>query len=187
MRQNDRYQIRVAREDDLDKLGEVERRAGQLFADTAHAYLCNAPTLSQSILSAQYRCGAVWVAVDEGDTPVGFAVAGTLGQEAYLYEIDVDMSHGRHGIGTRLVEAVFAWVRERGYPTLTLSTCTDVAWNAPFYAKLGFEVVAEAELTAAMVETREHEARAGFLVERRVFMRRRMGESTVAVAPERAR
>jgi GNAT superfamily N-acetyltransferase len=168
------YHIRVARDDELAKLGEVERRAGQLFATTAHAYLCDAPTLSLEILRAQHRCGAVWVATDKHDRPVGFAVAGELGGEAYLYEIDVDASHGRRGVGRLLMEAVFDWVRARDYPTLTLSTFVDVAWNAPYYAKLGFEVVSEDELTPAMVETRVHEAEAGFLVERRVFMRRSM-------------
>jgi GNAT superfamily N-acetyltransferase len=165
------YSVRASREEDLTKLAAVERCAGQLFATTAHAYLCHAPTLSMEILARQHQLGAVWVAADEHDEPIGFAVAGELSGEAYVYEIDVDPRHGRRGVGRMLMRAAADWARAAGYATLTLSTCVDVPWNAPFYASLGFEVVKEAELTPAMVETRRHEAKAGFLVDRRVFMR----------------
>ena len=163
--------VRPAREEDLGKLATVEREAARLFAGTPHAYLCDAPTLSMDILERQHRLGAVWVAVSEDDEPVGFAVAGELGGEAYLYELDVDPRYGCRGLGRALMAAALDWARATGHATLTLSTCSDVAWNAPFYARLGFVVIPEAELTPEMLETRRHEARAGFLIDRRVFMR----------------
>jgi GNAT superfamily N-acetyltransferase len=167
------YVVRTAREGDLPKLAAIEQRASHLFADTPHAFLIGAPTLSTQILARQHALGAVWVATHgEAGEPVGFAVAGTLGDEAYLYEVDVDPEHGRRGLGRELVEAAVAWARGAGHATMTLSTFVDVPWNAPFYETLGFRAVPDADLTPAMVETRFFEAKAGFLVDRRVFMRR---------------
>jgi ribosomal protein S18 acetylase RimI-like enzyme len=165
------YELRTAREEDLPKLAAVERRAGQLFADTAHAFLTDAPTLSMDILTRQHALGAVWV-VTLDDEIVGFAVAGEHGDEGYLYEIDVDPAHGRRGLGRRLVDAAAEWARAAGYETITLSTFVDVPWNAPYYETLGFRAVPDADHTPAMIQTRFFEAKSGFLVDRRVFMRR---------------
>jgi predicted N-acetyltransferase YhbS len=49
----------------------------------------------------------------------------------------------RRGVGTQLVEHVCDWARTQGYPAVTLCTFRDVAWNGPFYSRLGFEVVTE--------------------------------------------
>ena len=38
------YTVRATRDDELGKLTAVERSAAELFAGTAHAYLCNAPS-----------------------------------------------------------------------------------------------------------------------------------------------
>jgi ribosomal protein S18 acetylase RimI-like enzyme len=165
------YDLRTARKEDLPKLAAVERRSSQLFADTPHAFLVGAPTLSMGILTQQHALGAVWV-VTHDDEPVGFAVAGEHGGDGYLYEIDVDPAHGQRGLGRRLMDAAFEWARAAGYDTMTLSTFVDVPWNAPFYETLGFRTVPDADHTPAMIETRFFEAKAGFLVDRRVFMRR---------------
>jgi GNAT superfamily N-acetyltransferase len=163
--------VRTARDEDLAKLSAVERRAGQLFADTPYAFLCSGPTLSRKILADQHALGAVWVAVDADDEPVGFAVAGEHGGEGYLYELDVVPEHGMRGLGSALVAKALEWARAAGYETVTLSTFDDLAWNAPFYAKLGFVALTNEELTPAMHETRSFEAKAGFPLERRIFMR----------------
>src|SRR5262245_33627101 len=97
------YALRTAREDELPLLAAVERQAGQLFADTPHAFLTSAPTLSMKILTSQHALGAVWV-VTHGDEIVGFAVAGEHGGEGYLYEVDVDPAHGKRGLGRKLVD-----------------------------------------------------------------------------------
>ena len=88
----------------------------------------------------------------------------------YVEQIDVLPSHARRGIGAALLEATAELARGRGYAALTLSTFKDVPFNAPYYARLGFEVVET--LTPGMVEIRqEHEAR-GLDETARVFMRR---------------
>jgi GNAT superfamily N-acetyltransferase len=166
------YSIRRARPDDLEKLAGIERRAASLFASTPHAVVSTAPTTALDFLEQHHRTGAIWVAVDAGDEPVGFAVGGESEGSGYLHELDVDPLHGRQGLGRRLVEAVCDWAAEMGYGSVMLSTFVDVAWNAPFYARIGFEVVAASEFTATMERIRNVEEQAGLSIERRVFMKR---------------
>jgi hypothetical protein len=55
---------------------------------------------------------------------------------------------------------------------MTLTTFTDVPWNGPYYARLGFQVVAENEWTASQRRIREHEAAVGLDAWPRAVMRR---------------
>lgn len=65
-----------------------------------------------------------------------------------------------------------------GLPTLTLTTFADVLWNAPYYARLGFDVIPNRELSAGLRGLREHEAAIGLDAWPRVAMRRPV--STIA-------
>ena len=51
--------------------------------------------------------------------------------------------------------------RTRGADGLTLTTFADVPWNAPYYARIGFRVLGEAELTPGLRKIRAHEAELG--------------------------
>ena len=59
------------------------------------------------------------VAVDDGDTPIGF-VSGVetthpdKGTEMFLYELSVDAGHRQQGVGRSLVGALADVARERG-------------------------------------------------------------------------
>jgi hypothetical protein len=48
-----------------------------------------------------------------------------------------------------------------------------IPWNAPFYSRLGFEIVPEQDLTEGMKRLRRLEATAGLAVAQRVIMLRR--------------
>jgi predicted N-acetyltransferase YhbS len=93
----------------------------------------------------------------------------------HLQELDVAPAHGRQGLGTQLVLRVCDWAAASGYGSVTLATFRDVAWNMPFYARLGFEVVSRAELSPALSAVVEDERRRGLDPHRRVIMRRASG------------
>src|SRR5262249_28842442 len=119
------------------------------------------------------RDGHLWVALLD-DVAVGFAHVELLeGDAAHLEEIDVHPAHGRRGLGTRLVLHVCDWAADNGIGSVTLTTFRDVAWNMPFYARLGFEVVPHAQLSPALRAIVEDETRRGLDPARRVVMRRR--------------
>ncbi len=48
----------------------------------------------------------------------------------------------QRGIGGGLMRACMIDARNSGFCALTLTTFRDVAWNAPFYSRLGFFEVA---------------------------------------------
>lgn len=61
--------------------------------------------------------------------------------------------------------------REDGLTALTLTTFTDVPWNAPYYARLGFRALSESELTPGLRRIRAEEAAHGLARWPRVCMR----------------
>ncbi len=74
--------------------------------------------------------------------------------------------HERKGLGSALLEAVC----ELG--DVTLTTFRDVPWNAPWYARRGFEVLDPAEWGPELEALVAHERELGIEVAPRVVMRR---------------
>ena len=62
---------------------------------------------------------------------------------------------------------------------MTLTTFTDVPWNASYYRRIGFRVVMEQEWTPGLRRIRDHEAASGLDVWPRVLMRRPIGSQAV--------
>jgi len=164
------YTIRPARQDELGKIQAIEKAAGQLFADTRYDWIPQDDGMSLPSLAHWLVHGKIWVAVDEQDEPVGFAVAHEVDGAAYLHELDVHPQHGRRGLGTRLIDEVTAWAKACGYPAVTLSTFVSIPWNAPYYQKLGFRLLPEAELGPGLREVRANEIANGFAPDERVCM-----------------
>lgn len=166
--------IRLARRSDVSRLAEIERGAARLFEPYGLAELFSETSPPEKLIAAAAD-GRLWVAVSADDVPLGFALAGVVGGNAHLDEIDVLPEHGRRGIGRALVDAVVAWARVRGFKSLTLNTMRDVPWNAPFYERLGFVVLDDATLPDALRELRRLEVEHGLPGERRVSMRKSLG------------
>jgi len=164
------YSIRPARPDDLPHLPEIEHAAAQLFRHTEHSALADDTGPDLDDCKRWWHTGAIWVAVDSADNIVGFAVAKELDGQGFLSELDVHPAHGRRGLGRRLIEAVRAWAVQREYTELRLSTFARIEWNAPYYARLGFCTLAEAELGPELLNVRQREAASGLDVTQRVFM-----------------
>ncbi|MEG0534006.1 MAG: GNAT family N-acetyltransferase, partial [Citrobacter sp.] len=114
--------------------------------------------------------GMSWLAqVDE--YPVGFLVAETLGSSLFIAELSLHLEWQGKGIGRRLIGYVAEQARKKGYTSLTLTTFRDVPWNAPLYARLGFEMLADETLPALLRQKREEEAAHGQTYELRCAMR----------------
>jgi ribosomal protein S18 acetylase RimI-like enzyme len=168
------YTIRPAQPTDLPHLPAIERAAAQLFLATPHAFIADGDGMPLASFEHHLAHSQIWVAVQQGtageETIVGFAIARKLDGQAYLHEIDVHPEHGRRGLGRRLIDAVIAWARQETLPAVTLSTFREVAWNEPYYAQLGFQPLAEAELGPGLLAVRAHEVADGLDGARRVCM-----------------
>ena len=168
----DGYTIRLATEDDIPHLAAIERAAAVLFEPYSGAESGDDLVVEDAdLVRAAVADRRLWVCA-HGVQVVGFALATILDGEVHLHEIDVLPEHGRRGLGRALVEAVCAGARAAGYGSVTLSTRMDVPFNGPFYGRLGFVALPEAELTAGLRQLRLNEAERGLDVERRAVMRR---------------
>src|SRR6476659_4031191 len=129
------YSIRPFRPGDLPVLPVIEHAAHELFRTTRYAYLLHDEIESFNVnLDHEY----VWVAVDENDDPIAFALVHLLDASVHLHELDVHPDYARQGLGRRLIETVVDWARARGATALTLTTFGDILWNGPYYERLGF-------------------------------------------------
>jgi GNAT superfamily N-acetyltransferase len=164
------YKIRSARVEELPLLAQIERSAAVLFLDTPYTFLANDEPLSLDFVQQRFQAGQVWVAVDKQDVVVGFAITREVDDTIYLQEMDVDPAHGRRGLGAELVETVCAWAQLQGYKVILLSTFRDLPWNAPFYAKLGFRILDESELSISFQHIRQQEQADGLPIADRVMM-----------------
>jgi GNAT superfamily N-acetyltransferase len=164
------YVIRLARIPELPQLANLEQSAAMRFQGTPYAFFVEAQPLPLDFVQQRFQAGQVWVAVDPQDTVVGYAVTREVDDTLYLQEIDVEPTHGQKGLGTALVETVRAWAKLWGYGLMSLSTFRNIPWNAPFYAKLGFRILDEAELTAGFQQIRQQEREAGWPIGDRVIM-----------------
>jgi GNAT superfamily N-acetyltransferase len=164
------YTVRSARVEELTLLAQIERSAAVLFLDTPYAFLANDEPLSLDFVRQRFQAGQVWVAVNKQDLVVGFAITREVDDIIYLQEMDVDPAHGRRGLGAALVETVCAWAQLQGYGAISLSTFRDLSWNAPFYAKLGFQILDESELSRGFQQIRRQEMADGLPISDRVIM-----------------
>lgn len=170
---SDDYQIRLAELQDIPLLPEIERAAARLFAGLDLVQDLD-DTRSIEELERAQKAGRLWVAATASGQPVGFAMTIEVDGLAHLDELDVHPKHGRRGLGTALVVTVCEWAKGAGFKAITLSTFVNVAWNAPFYARLGFRNLSENELTKGLLHLREAEAGLGLPISKRVMMRREL-------------
>lgn len=153
----------------LSQLANIELAAATRFVGwdvPASAFMEATPLES---LQAAQRDGLLWVASDDARV-IGFAMAGVVGEQLILEEIDVLPECSGHGVGSALIEAVAREARDRGCSHIYLSTYRDVPWNAPWYLRQGFELVDDGDgLGQALLS---HDAERGFATMPRVALRR---------------
>jgi GNAT superfamily N-acetyltransferase len=155
------YQIMLARPEHLIALPQIERAAAEIFpAEMIPDEVKNYVLTLEEFENAQAK-NQLWAAVTLDNQPVGFVMALVKGKSVMMAELDVDPEHQRKGLGRKLVQTVINWAREEGFKHLTLTTFSNVPWNAPFYEKMGFRRLHGSELTADLVAALDREAELG--------------------------
>ena len=101
--------------------------------------------------------GLSWVAEEiEPKIIAGFIVAESLEEALYIVEVSVRQSHQKQGIGS----------------AITLTTFKAISWNAPYYERLGFEIIGTADMPKYLQLKLENEAAAGFQRDKRCALRK---------------
>lgn len=165
------FSCRPTTQFDIAALPAIERAAGQRFAQIPElAWLAEGPVISVDQHQQAASDGLSWVVL-AGDCPVGFLLAEAQDDSLFITEISLHLACQGQGLGRRLIDFVAAVARERGFTSLTLTTFRQVSWNAPWYARMGFEILPEAALTAALRQKRQEESAHGLAYESRCAMR----------------
>jgi ribosomal protein S18 acetylase RimI-like enzyme len=192
--------VRPAAAADVPLLAAIEVAAGERFRSVGMDDIADDEPLPEAELLAAVADGRLWVAelgavaeLDDGDRSraiaaegagqvgpagaagvavVGYALAIGDAGHAHLEQVSVVPWAGGRGVGAALVDAVAEWGRRQGASSLTLATFAELPWNAPWYRRLGFEVVPEEELDDELRAVIAHEVALGLDVSARVCMRR---------------
>jgi GNAT superfamily N-acetyltransferase len=178
--------IRTVTEDELPLLGDLERAAGAPFAAIGMPEIAEDEPPAPEELAHYLDHGVALVAVT-GEAPddriAGYLLAEPVDGALHIEQVSVHPDHARRGVGRALIDHL---ADRADAPALTLTTFTDVPWNAPYYARLGFRPLADEELTPGLREIRRKEAEHGLDRWPRLCMRRepRSGEGT-GTAPGR--
>ncbi|BBC32384.1 hypothetical protein SGFS_036780 [Streptomyces graminofaciens] len=153
--------IRLARAAELPILQDIERAAGEVFADIGMLAVAEDAPPSLEVLGGFERDGRAWVWADDGDLPVAYLIAELVDGNGHVEQVSVHPDHAGKRIGKALIEHAEDWARAQGAPALTLTTFTEVVWNGPYYEKLGFRLLPESEWTPGLREIRAAEAAHG--------------------------
>jgi ribosomal protein S18 acetylase RimI-like enzyme len=170
-----RVLIRAPRPDELGLLGDVEVAAGRVFSDVGMAEIAGDEPMTVEVLGEFLRHGHAWVAVDPDDAegvPVAYLVAEPVDGGLHVEQVSVHPRAARRGVGRSLLDHAATAAARDGLAALTLTTFTQVPWNAPYYERLGFRVVPDAELSPGLRAVVEREAAQGLDRWPRVVMRR---------------
>jgi GNAT superfamily N-acetyltransferase len=171
-----RYNIRLANEGDLPHLPKIEERTAQLFAPFGLDELFRPDANRLDEMRPYFDANRIWVAEADG-TPIGFAMAKVVDENAHLEEVDVLPEYGRQGIGSALIETVCQWAISQKFLAITLSTQKNIPWNMPYYEKLGFVIIPQDKLTPAYQKLRAHERELGLPVDDRLIMKKMLAAS----------
>jgi predicted N-acetyltransferase YhbS len=135
------WSLRLARPDDADAMPAIERAAGRLFDGIEGiAGIAGQHTVPIDRLQRYIRKGHCLVAHFD-ERMAGFIVTEPFSRELHVWEFNVHPDFQRAGIGAGLLRACLIDARNSGFRAVTLTTFRDVPWNAPFYARLGFDEV----------------------------------------------
>ncbi len=164
--------IRGAGAGELSALREIELAAGRSFVAVGMPEVAHDEPPSLDELARYRRAGGAWVAVDADDRPVAYLIAHPLDGNLHVEQVSVHPEHAGHGVGRSLLEHLAVQAAADGIPALTLTTFTQVPWNAPYYARCGFRYLTQTELTPGLRAIRERESAHGLDRWPRVCMRR---------------
>lgn len=164
------FEIRPATPDEVEVLRDIEVDAGDRFREVGLAAIAEDDPPSAAELLEQIERGRLWAAAD-GDTIAGYVMVSIVDGAGHVDQVSVRTSAAGRGVGRALMGRAHEWARRSGLTTMTLTTFVEVPFNGPYYQRLGYEVVPEAELGPELAAIRAAETDAGLDLSPRAAMR----------------
>jgi len=169
---NDPMRIRAVELADLPALQDIERAAGLCFGDIGMPEVADYEPLPLAELAGYQQSGRAWLAVAAAGDPAAYLIAELVDGNLHIEQVSVHPDSARRGVGRSLIEHAARQAAAAGIAALTLTTFSQVPWNAPYYERCGFRRLDEAELTPGLRAIRRHEAEMGLDRWPRLCMRR---------------
>ena len=148
--------IRPATPEDAPQLPLIEQSAGKAFRGTVHDWVADDESEPPEAYLPMIAAGDVRVAEADGDL-VGYVQFGQEGDELHVFELDVRSEHQGRGVGRALMAAVRDEALARACTSMTLTTFSNLPFNAPFYQRLGFVILEAPSPRLAAILAREAE------------------------------
>ncbi|ALB64893.1 putative acetyltransferase [Cronobacter condimenti 1330] len=166
------FRIRKTADEEITQLGVIERSADSAFTTIPGLeWVATAGVQSDTLHHRLLAEGYSAVAVDEHDIPVGFINGDYVDDTLHILGVAVTREYQGQGMGKLLMADAIRCARERALHAVTLTTFRTVPWNQPFYERLGFDVIAQADLPAHLIRVLDDEAAHGFCRAARCAMR----------------
>ena len=169
------FVFRPARPEEASLAAAIDEDAGALYTEAGLIIVASTDPPFFAHEAAQWtqaaREGRLLFACAPDGAPVGFASLGLVDGEPHLQQLSVRRAWMRRGIGRSLVTRAQHDSLRSG--ALWLTTWGHLPWNGPFYARLGFETIAEAACGPELRAILAAERRALPAAEHRIAMRYR--------------
>ncbi len=143
--------IRMASEEDLPRLPEIEVAAGQLFRDFDMPEIADDPPPPIEVYREALDARLLWVA-EVDDVVVGYGLGCIVDNHLHAEQASIDPEFAGHGIGRHILLTMVEWARENRQLPCTLTTFVDVPWNAAYYRTFGFIDVPDSQLGPELTE-----------------------------------
>ena len=156
-----------------ERLREIERAAGAMFRDVGMGDVADHDPTDASYLEECANDGRLLVALAPAGEVAGFLIWSYMDGNAYVEEVAVHPRHAGHRLAARLIDALADAVRGSAR-AITLATFREVPWNAPYYAKLGFEELSRSAVGREHIQAWQEQADMGLDMSKRLFMIRRV-------------
>jgi GNAT superfamily N-acetyltransferase len=167
--------IRPATPADLPLLQDIERAAGDPFRALGMPEIADDEPPALDLLERFRAAGHAWVTEDADGRIVAYLIGEPVDGAFHIEQVSVHPDAAHRGVGRTLIAYAADHARDQGLTGLTLTTFTEVPWNAPYYERIGFRVLAEPDLTPGLRKIRATEAEHGLDRWPRVCMHRATG------------
>lgn len=163
------YEIKAGARHDFEALRTIELASFETLR-AAQAVTGEVAASSDDELQTYLDAGFLFVAAEDSGRLLGYA--GGYEAEGWLHigEMDVHPLWQRQGIGRRLIGKMLATAGERDLNGATLTTDRFAPFNAPFYQKLGFQLLDAEACSPRLKAILASEADKGLDPRRRVAM-----------------
>lgn len=167
--------VRKAESEDISNIIEIEQSSGNVFSSMPIEFLCSLPEEmplhSYEFYEETIELDGLFVAELEKKV-VGFICIRNINEELTIHisEFAVDYAYQKRRIGFQLINFVIELAKKRR-KSITLTTFSNVPWNAPFYEKLGFVIMNRSELNERLALLLAQEVEVGLPKEHRCAMR----------------